>query len=106
MPHPERGELPGNSVNMAANLSSVSEDNELLVSERFFKNIQHELVLKSCGCSGGNYTCNGLRTVQRGLANSDTFRPTIIANKKASGLRLIENGPTFDCKRLANSTPD
>jgi hypothetical protein len=45
MPHPERGELPGNSVNMAANLSSVSEDNELLVSERFFKNIQHELVL-------------------------------------------------------------
>src|SRR5499427_4730819 len=33
-------------------------------------------------------TCSGVRTVQHGLANSDTFRPTISANKKASGLRV------------------
>ena len=51
-------------------------------------------------------TCSGLRTVSSGLANSDTFRPTIIANKKACGLRLIVNGLTFDCKRLASSKPD
>ncbi len=40
----------GKPVNMASKLSSMSENNELLVSERFFKNIQHELVLQSCGC--------------------------------------------------------
>jgi class 3 adenylate cyclase len=46
----------GKPVNMAAKLASISEDNELLVSERFFKNIQHELVLRSCGCVKGIYT--------------------------------------------------
>ena len=51
-------------------------------------------------------TCSGLRTKQTRLANSDTFRPTIIANKKASGLMHIANGPTVNCKRLANSKPD
>jgi len=40
----------GKPVNMAAKLASMSQDNELLVSERFFKNIQHELVIMSCGC--------------------------------------------------------
>jgi hypothetical protein len=46
----------GKPVNMAAKLASISEDDELLVSERFFKNIQHELVIKSCGCKEGTYT--------------------------------------------------
>jgi len=41
---------------MAAMLASISEDDELLVSERFFKNIQHESAIKSCGCMEGNYT--------------------------------------------------
>ena len=50
-------------------------------------------------------TCSGLRTVSSGLANSDTFRPTIIANKKASRPMLIANGPTIDCKQLANGKP-
>jgi single-stranded DNA-binding protein len=50
--------------------------------------------------------CSGLRTKRLRLANSDTFRPTISANKKASGLRLIANGPALVCKRLANSKPD
>lgn len=40
----------GKPVNMASKLAAMSEDNELLVSERFFKNIQHNLVLESCGC--------------------------------------------------------
>jgi Predicted membrane protein len=52
------------------------------------------------------FNCSGLRTKQTRLANSDTFRPTIIANKKASGLMHIANGPTVNCKRLANSKPD
>lgn len=43
----------GKPVNMAAKLASMSQDNELLVSERFFKNIEHELVIMSCGCPDG-----------------------------------------------------
>ena len=49
------------------------------------------------------FSCSGLQSYSLRLANSDTFRPTIIANKKASGLMLIANGPTIDCERLANS---
>src|SRR5262245_30192441 len=49
----------------------------------------------------GSPTCSGLRTVNLRLANSDTFRPTIIANKKASRPMLIANGPTIECKQLA-----
>ncbi len=43
----------GKPVNMAAKLSGLSEDSELLVSERFFKNINHKFVTKSCGCPNG-----------------------------------------------------
>jgi len=39
--------------------------------------------------------CSGLQTVRRGLANSSTSRPTIIANTKASGLTIIAYGPTI-----------
>ena len=40
----------GKPVNMAAKLASISENNQLLISDRFFKNIQNELTTKSCGC--------------------------------------------------------
>jgi len=43
----------GKPVNMAAKLSGVSEDCELLVSDRYFKLIKDEHGLKSCGCPGG-----------------------------------------------------
>lgn len=41
----------GKPVNMAAKLAALSKDNQLLVSDRYFENIQHELVLLSCGCT-------------------------------------------------------
>lgn len=40
----------GKVVNMAAKLASLSKTHQLLVSDRYFKNIQNKLVLKSCGC--------------------------------------------------------
>ena len=40
----------GKVVNMAAKLASLSKAHELLVSDRFFKNIQNKLVTKSCSC--------------------------------------------------------
>ena len=43
----------GKPVNMAAKLASLSGDNELLVSDRYYNNIQDELVRKSCGCPRG-----------------------------------------------------
>lgn len=43
----------GKPVAMAAKLAGLSEDNQLLVSDRFFNRLSHEKVLKSCGCPGG-----------------------------------------------------
>lgn len=43
----------GKPVNMAAKLASLSENNELIVSDRFYNNIQNNLVTKSCGCPDG-----------------------------------------------------
>lgn len=43
----------GKPVNMAAKLSSLTNENELLVSDRFFKNISDEMIRKSCGCPSG-----------------------------------------------------
>lgn len=43
----------GKPVNMAAKLASLTEDGELLVSDRFFSNLKSDLVLKSCGCPDG-----------------------------------------------------
>ncbi len=40
----------GRPVNMAAKLASKSQNNQLLVSDRFFSNIQNDLVMWSCGC--------------------------------------------------------
>lgn len=42
----------GTPVNMAAKLASMTNAGELLVSERYFRNVQNELVLKSCDCCG------------------------------------------------------
>lgn len=43
----------GRPVNMAAKLASLSADDELLTSSRFFSNLKDERVLLSCGCSDG-----------------------------------------------------
>ena len=46
----------GRPVNMASKLASMSKDNELIVSDRFFSNIKSEKALKSCGCPSGTKT--------------------------------------------------
>lgn len=43
----------GRAVNMASKLASLTKHNEMLVSERYFKNLKDDLVLKSCGCPDG-----------------------------------------------------
>ena len=43
----------GRPVNMAAKLAALGEINELWVSDRFYKNINNDLVRKSCGCPDG-----------------------------------------------------
>ena len=43
----------GKPVNMASKLAALTKNNELIVSDRYFKNIKSELVLKSCGCQDG-----------------------------------------------------
>jgi class 3 adenylate cyclase len=43
----------GKPVNMAAKLASEATDNQLMVSDRYFSNIQNDLVTKSCGCPRG-----------------------------------------------------
>lgn len=40
----------GRTVNMSAKLASLTKQNELLASDRYFKNLKDDLVLKSCGC--------------------------------------------------------
>ena len=42
----------GKPVNMSAKLASMAKAGELLVSDRYFRRIKHELVRKSCGCPG------------------------------------------------------
>lgn len=46
----------GKPVNMASKLASIAEDNELIVSDRFFFKLKDNLVLKSCGCPSGTQT--------------------------------------------------
>lgn len=43
----------GKPVNMASKLASLTNDNEILVSDRFFRGIKNDLVLYSCGCPDG-----------------------------------------------------
>lgn len=44
----------GKPVSMAAKLASLSEDGQLIVSDRFFEKIDNELVRLSCGCPHGS----------------------------------------------------
>lgn len=44
----------GKPVNMAAKLASLSTDNRLWVSERFFLNLKDERATHSCGCPNGD----------------------------------------------------
>lgn len=43
----------GRPINMSAKLASLSAPGELLVSDRYFRNIRDELVRNSCGCPDG-----------------------------------------------------
>lgn len=43
----------GKPVNMASKLASLSQDNEVFVSDRFYEKIADERARLSCGCSGG-----------------------------------------------------
>jgi class 3 adenylate cyclase len=43
----------GKPVNMSSKLASITNDDELLVSDRYFKNIRDEHALKTCGCPNG-----------------------------------------------------
>jgi hypothetical protein len=48
------------------------------------------------------FSCSGLRTGTRGLANKGWCRPALYANTPTGGPALGANGPTLVCKRLAN----
>lgn len=50
----------GKTVNMAAKLASKSIAGELIVSDRYFANIDNDLARKSCGCQNGNPTAEKL----------------------------------------------
>lgn len=43
----------GKPVNMAAKLASISDDDELLASDRFFERLKDEHALYTCGCPNG-----------------------------------------------------
>jgi len=43
----------GKPVSMAAKLGSLTADSELLISDRYFKNLKDSLATKSCGCPSG-----------------------------------------------------
>ncbi|MFE8598328.1 hypothetical protein [Archangium violaceum] len=43
----------GKPVNMASKLAASAQSGQLLVSDRFFKSIPHDLARKSCGCPAG-----------------------------------------------------
>jgi len=43
----------GKPVNMAAKLASLSENDEILASERYFEKLKNEYALKTCGCPNG-----------------------------------------------------
>ncbi|WP_415906263.1 hypothetical protein ACMXYX_15855 [Neptuniibacter sp. QD72_48] len=50
----------GKTVNMAAKLASLYDDNRIVVSDRFFANVTHKGATHSCGCDAGIFT--GQRT--------------------------------------------
>jgi class 3 adenylate cyclase len=43
----------GKTVNMAAKLAGLGENDELIISDRFAENLTDDWVLKSCGCPNG-----------------------------------------------------
>lgn len=43
----------GKPINMAAKLASLSTDNKLWVSDRYFRNLKDEKAIYSCGCPDG-----------------------------------------------------
>ena len=45
----------GKPVNMASKLAAIGDTNQLIVSDRYFKNISDDLVTWSCGCEIGDF---------------------------------------------------
>ncbi|MDZ7793937.1 MAG: hypothetical protein U5P10_09680 [Spirochaetia bacterium] len=43
-------------MNMAAKLASLTEKGQLMVSDRYYKELKSDYALKSCGCENGTYT--------------------------------------------------
>lgn len=59
----------GEPVNIASKLASLTNENEVLVSKRYFDNLKNPLVLQSCGCND-----NGQKKPlwkERDLSNND-----------------------------------
>lgn len=48
----------GKPVNMASKLASLGEQNQMLVSDRYFGRLKDEHALLTCGCEQGTYTGN------------------------------------------------
>jgi len=46
----------GKPVNMAAKLAKLSDNNNILVSDRYFQGINDEHALYTCGCTSGTFT--------------------------------------------------
>ena len=61
----------GKPVNMASKLAGLAGDNQILASERFFKNFKDDLALKSCGCKQGSPTPEKV----------DLWKPVDVSNK-------------------------
>ncbi|HML96679.1 MAG TPA: hypothetical protein PKC29_14750 [Thermodesulfobacteriota bacterium] len=57
---------------MAAKLAGMSEDNQLLVSDRYYKKLQSDLVRLSCGCGSENGE-KKLLWEEIDIANDDKF---------------------------------
>jgi class 3 adenylate cyclase len=53
----------GKPINMAAKLASLSTDNRLWVSDRFFSNLKDEKAVYSCGCPGGKKKIFGQKKI-------------------------------------------
>ncbi len=64
----------GKAVNMAAKLSSLSKNDEIYVSDRYFSKIRSEKALYSCGCDGfGFFRNNSFLWKEKDLSYDDRF---------------------------------
>lgn len=79
----------GKPVSMAAKLASLSDNDELLASSRFFSNLKDEHVLFSCGCSDGHP--DGTKTYlwsERDLSQDQRFDFQVAYSLKTNWCRI------------------